>query len=83
VMTEGSLQFVQIARGNRAVEYRLPARLHVAPGTYLLRSSTRTCSGDCSNLDPASQRCVATVAAPARVVVTTYVKADCRIHAAR
>jgi hypothetical protein len=83
VAIEGALQFIDVSDGRAVVTRKLPVRLHLPPGRYTLRSVTRTCAGDCTNLDPPELPCRATVHAPARVQVVTHDNALCRIRVLR
>jgi hypothetical protein len=85
---EGYVQTVRITRAGRTVASgRLRAegdlRFRVAPGTYRLRSSTRVCEGNCSQLDSPAHRCRRTIDVVAlrtlRLRVTVKASARCRI----
>jgi hypothetical protein len=63
---EGSIPYLRVARadGSTVVQRRLGFRtrtpvadLGLAPGRYRLQSWQRYCDGNCSRLDPPSDRC--------------------------
>jgi hypothetical protein len=62
---EGSVSYVRVEtqQGDTVLEERLPARdrpsvsVRLDPGDYRLASWQRPCDGNCSVLDPATDRC--------------------------
>ena len=61
---EGSYSYVRVERDGTSVQEvrlsgeRIPrATIHLDPGTYRLVSFQRPCDGNCSRLDPPTDRC--------------------------
>jgi hypothetical protein len=90
VYTEGAVQVVRVNRGRAASSRQLPplrrdrkarpVRLRVTAGTYVVKSATRICAGNCGQrLGEPILPCRARIRAPASVVVVTSVHRRCRI----
>ncbi len=71
--TEGSQSYLTVAAatgGRDTVEYVVMNPEHpvyskpLAPGRYTITSWQRPCDGNCSNLDPATDRCHSTISMP-------------------
>jgi hypothetical protein len=78
---EGSYSYVRVERDGTAVtevrlsKERVPrATIHLEPGTYRLVSFQRPCDGNCSRLDPPSDRCSHEIEATADARVDATVR---------
>jgi hypothetical protein len=86
VYIEGAIAFVELRDADGAVigtyqhasylsELEL-MRADLAPGAYELRSYVRSCSGNCSVLDPPTDECTAEVSIDAGAVVEVLIVRD-------
>jgi hypothetical protein len=80
---EGSYSYVRVERGGRSLTQvrlsneRVPrATVSLDPGTYRLISFQRPCDGNCSQLDPPTDRCSHELEAKAgeRVEATVHLR---------
>lgn len=78
---EGSYSYVRVERdGTTVTEVRLSnervprATIHLEPGTYRLVSFQRPCDGNCSRLDPPTDRCSHEIEATADARVDATVR---------
>jgi hypothetical protein len=86
--TEGSLSYIRLEGTHGvAVERQLDesnhSEFHFKPGHYRLSSWQRPCSGNCSHLDPPTERCSttfdATAETPLHATIRVRPSEGCRI----